>query len=279
MQPPPPADLLRLLLPAMLEAGACQLRIRAEGFSAEAKSDGSPVTRADRETEAILTAALARIAPSVPVIGEEAVSAGSIPPFDDVAFLVDALDGTKEFVRGGDDFTVNIALVKDHVPVFGIVLAPAMGRLFATVDERAAVQARIAPGRLSASANIEWTKIATSEPDPHALRVVSSRSARSPRTTELLARFEVASDERMGSSVKFGLLAAGEADIYPRLGPTNAWDIAAGHAVLAAAGGTVTNTRGDTLKYLDKSRLGDPEPFLNPSFVAWGRPSLVRPVA
>lgn len=278
MHPPPHNHLLRQLLPAVLEAGACQLQIRAEGFDAQSKSDGSPVTRADRETEAILTAALGRIAPGVPIIGEEAVNAGSIPAFDDIAFLVDALDGTKEFVRGGDDFTVNVALVRNHVPVFGIVFAPAMGRLFATAGEGQAVQGRIEPARLAGNAQVALKPISTSEPEARGLRVVSSRSARSQATEALLARFAIATDVRMGSSVKFGLIASGEADLYPRLGPTNAWDIAAGHAVLSAAGGTVTNTRGEPLTYLDASRLHAPEPFLNPSFVAWGRPSLVRPV-
>ena len=127
------AALVRKLMPAVLEAGACLMRCRAEGVRAEQKGDGSPVSRADREAEAIVLAALARFARDVPVIAEEAVSAGIVPAVGDQAFLVDALDGTREYLRGGDDFTVNVGLVRSGVPVLGIVLAPASGRLFATI--------------------------------------------------------------------------------------------------------------------------------------------------
>lgn len=267
--------LARRLAPAVMEAGACLLQCRAEGVTGEQKGDGSPVSRADRAAEAILLAALARIAPDVPVIAEEAVSAGVVPHFDAEAFLVDALDGTREYLRGGDDFTVNVGLVRDGTPVFGIVLAPVTGRLFATIGPRSAAQAVIRPDRLTSGILPQLQPIATVEPNPTAVRVLSSRSHRSAETEAFLARFGVASDVRMGSSVKFGIIAAGEADLYPRIGPTSAWDIAAGHAVLAAAGGVVTTMDGTSLTYLDKSRLHAPEPFLNPSFVAWGRASLL----
>lgn len=272
---PDQALLARQLMPAILEAGACLLRCRAEGVTVEQKGDGSPVSRADREAEAIVLAALAQVAPDVPVIAEEAVSAGKVPDFGSLAFLVDALDGTKEYLRGGDDFTVNVALVADGLPVFGIVLAPASGRLFVTLGANQAAQARVAAGNLTAGYLPELQPIATAAPDTGALRLVSSRSHRSADTEAFLARFRIASDERLGSSVKFGIIAAGEADLYPRLGPTNAWDIAAGHAVLAAAGGVVTGLDGSPLKYLQNVRLTASEPFLNPSFVAWGRASLV----
>lgn len=270
------AALVRQLMPALLHAGACLLRCREEGVKAEEKGDGSPVSRADREAEAILLAALARFAPGVPVIAEEAVSAGQIPRFEDQAFLVDALDGTKEYLRGGDDFTVNVALVRSGVPVLGIVLAPASGRLFATVEPGRAAQAMVSADRLSTGDVPELFPIATVEPDAKAVRVLSSRSHRSAETESFLSRFGLGSDVRMGSSVKFGIIAAGEADLYPRFGPTSAWDIAAGHAVLAAAGGVVTTLDGKPLTYLAKDRLSEPEPFLNPSFVAWGRASLVE---
>lgn len=269
------AALVRQLMPAVLHGGACLLRCREEGVKAEEKGDGSPVSRADREAEAILLAALARFAPGVPVIAEEAVSAGHVPPFEDQAFLVDALDGTKEYLRGGDDFTVNVALVRSGVPVLGIVLAPASGRLFATVEPGRAAQAMVSADRLSTGDVPELRPIATVKPDAKAVRVLSSRSHRSAETESFLSRFGLGSDVRMGSSVKFGIIAAGEADLYPRFGPTSAWDIAAGHAVLAAAGGVVTTVDGKPLTYLAKDRLSKPEPFLNPSFVAWGRASLV----
>lgn len=273
---PDHASLVRLLMPALLDAGACLLRCRAEGVEAEAKGDGSPVSRADREAEAIVLAALSRVAPDVPVIAEEAVSAGRIPAFDTMAFLVDALDGTREYLSGSDDFTVNIGLVQGGTPTFGMVLAPATGRLFVTPGPRLATAATVPPERLGSGCVPVLEAIATVEPDAGAVRVVSSRSHRSPETTAFLTRFAVVQDVRIGSSVKFGLIAAGEADLYPRFGPTSAWDIAAGHAVLSAAGGIVTRFDGGALTYLDRSRLGEAEPFLNPAFIAWGRESLVH---
>ncbi len=271
--------LARRLMPAVLEAGRCLMRCRAEGVTAEQKGDGSPVSRADREAEAILLAGLAHAAPEVPVIAEEAVSAGHIPAFGTSAFLVDALDGTKEYLRGSDDFTVNVALVEAGVPTFGIVLAPASGRLFATTQRGVAAAARLSPESLRVGTEQELAEmlveITTKEPDPGAIRVVTSRSNRSPQTEQFLARFRVGSDERFGSSLKFGLIAAGEADLYPRHGPTSAWDIAAGHAVLSAAGGLVTTPDGAPLRYLDRTSMTGAEPFLNPHFIAWGRPSLM----
>ncbi len=269
------ARLVHALMPALLEAGACVLRCRAEGVESEEKGDGSPVSRADREAEAIVLTALARVEPSIPVIAEEAVAAGRIPHFDRTAFLVDALDGTKEYLRGGDDFTVNIALVEDGDPIFGMLLAPASSRVFVTLGPQEAAGGEVRPDQLTAGFRPVLSRIATANPDPRSLRVLSSRSHRSPETERFLARFAISKDVRIGSSLKFGLMAAGEADIYPRFGPTSAWDIAAGHAILAAAGGTVTATDGKVMKYLDKERVGLPGPFLNPSFIAWGRPSLV----
>lgn len=269
------ARLCRALMPALLDAGACLLRCRAEGVATERKGDGSPVSRADREAEAIVLAGVAEADPNVPVIAEEAVSAGRIPEFTDRAFLVDALDGTKEFLSGSEDFTVNVAIVEHGVPVFGMVFAPASGRLFVTLGPARAAAATVPPAQLSGAFEPVLADINTAEPDPRALRVVSSRSHRSRETEAFLSRFAIAKDQRLGSSVKFGIIAAGEADIYPRLGPTSAWDIAAGHAVLAAAGGVVTTVDGKPMIYLSKSRMREPEPFLNPSFVAWGRASLV----
>lgn len=270
------SELAASLIPAVLQAGACLLRCRAEGVESERKGDGSPVSRADREAEAIVVAALAQARPGIPVIAEEAVAAGRIPAVSGRAFLVDALDGTKEYLRGGDDFTVNVAVVENGEPVFGLLLAPASGRLFATLGPRRAAAAVIPPDRLAEAVVPQLTDIATVEPDPAAIRVVSSQSHRSAETEAFLARLRIGSDERLGSSLKFGLIAAGEADVYPRFGPTNAWDIAAGDAILRAAGGIVTTTAGAALTYLDASRITGPDPFLNPSFIAWGRPGLVE---
>lgn len=259
----------------MLRAGAHLIDCRSRGIDAEEKADGSPVSSADREAEAILLDALARVAPGIPVIAEESVSAGVIPEFDEIAFLVDALDGTREFIGGGDDFTVNVALVERGVPIFGIVLAPAIGRLFVTLSKQRCASSRLTAGSLRDAGLPQLHDIRTRPGSPEGLHILSSRSHRSAETDAFLARLRIAEQERIGSSLKFGIIAAGEADVYPRLGPTSAWDIAAGHAVLAAAGGTVTCMDGTPLTYLDKSRLDGPEPFLNPSFIAWGRPEMV----
>lgn len=264
------------LLASMLDAGQALLRHRAAGVAVEHKADRSPVTAADREAEAIVLAGLARAAPDIPVIAEEQVSAGQIPAFQDRAFLVDALDGTKEFIAGGEDFTVNVALVEHGAPVFGLLLAPATGRLFATLGRGRAGEARIPPAAIGslggkAASGLAFTAIATSDPDVHGLRVLTSRSHLSPETESYLARFEVAARRGIGSSLKLGLIAAGEADLYVRYGPTSAWDIAAGHAVLVAAGGEVTTPDGAPLRYLQTGATS----FLNPPFVAWGRPSLI----
>ena len=259
------------LLPAMLDAGAALLRYRAQGVEVEHKADHSPVTAADRQAEAIVLAALAEAAPGVPVIAEEQVAAGRIPTVGRQAFLVDALDGTREFIAGGDDFTVNIALAEDGVPVFGLLLAPASGRLFATLGASRAAQARIDPATLAQRGPpVVFEDIATATPDVGALRVLASRSHATPETTAFLQRLKVARLRGIGSSLKLGMIAAGEADLYPRFGPTSAWDTAAGHAILQAAGGEVTTSDGTPLRY-----LGQPGQFLNPSFIAWGRPSLV----
>ena len=267
--------LVQRMLASLLDAGAALLRHRAAGVDVEHKADRSPVTAADREAEAIVLAGLAAAAPAVPVIAEEQVSAGQVPAFTIHAFLVDALDGTKEFIAGNDDFTVNVALVEHGVPLFGLLLAPAAGRLFVTLGPARAAQARFAPADLQRDAariapSLAFTDIRTANPDTRALRALASRSHLSAETERYLTRFQVASMGRVGSSLKFGLIAAGEADIYVRYGPTCAWDTAAGHAIMLAAGGEVTTVDGAPLRY-----LGNAPSFLNPPFVAWGRPSLI----
>jgi 3'(2'), 5'-bisphosphate nucleotidase len=261
------AALADRLLPSMAAAGAVLLARRQAGVRVEYKRDGSPVTAADREAEAILIEALANAAPDVPILAEEARSSGEAPTLGPRLFLVDPLDGTREFIAGSDDFTVNIGLVEAGQPVFGLVLAPALGRLFATLGSHTSVEARLAPGRSAESlAELAFHAIATSEPDAAALRIVASRSHGSPQLETFLARIRGASVRRLGSSVKFCLIACGEADVYPRFGPTSAWDTAAGHAVLIAAGGLVTTAAGEPLDYASLERT-----HVNPPFIAWGR--------
>ena len=246
-------ELLDQLADAAREAGEAILTVVRRGFDVEAKSDRSPVTEADRAAELIILGALARAAPGVPVIAEEEVAAGRIPAHDRTFFLVDPLDGTKEFVRGGDDYTVNIALVDDLAPRVGVVFAPATGRLHlgvvgvgAWVDE--------GPGRRAIRTRER------SEP----VTAVASKSHFTQNTSDYLAASVGACGHvSIGSSLKFCIVAEAEADIYPRLSPTSEWDTAAGHAVLLAAGGRVDAPDGSPLRY------GKPA-FLNRAFVATG---------
>lgn len=264
---PDHAGLANRLLPSLAAAGALLLAHRRAGVAVEVKPDGSPVTAADREAEAILIEALAAAAPRVPVLAEETSDIGQLPSPGSPLFLVDALDGTRDFIAGTDDFTVNVALIEAGQPVFGLVLAPALGRLFATFGPRWAIEARVAPGAAASTFDeLGYHRIATVEPDLAALRILASRSRRSHELDRFVARNRAISVRRLASSIKFCLLASGEADIYPRFGPTNAWDTAAGHAVLAAAGGLVTTTQGQPLAYLSLAH-----PHTNPPFIAWGR--------
>jgi 3'(2'), 5'-bisphosphate nucleotidase len=254
------AGLLDDLAEAAREAGEAIRAIVARGFEVDSKRDSSPVTEADRAAELVILAALARSAPGVPVIAEEEVSAGRIPAHDGTYFLVDPLDGTKEFVRGGDDYTVNIGLIDCGSPVLGVVFAPATGLLHggrvgsgAWVDAgqgRTAIQTRSRGERMTA---------------------VASKSHLNQATIDYLQEAVGLCDYvAVGSSLKFCMLAEGKADVYPRASPTSEWDTAAGHAVLLAAGGLVDGPDGAPLAY------GKPA-FLNRAFVAtsgWKPPRL-----
>jgi 3'(2'), 5'-bisphosphate nucleotidase len=236
---------------AAREAGEAILEVVRRGFEVEAKRDSSPVTEADRAAELIILAALARAAPGVPVIAEEEVAAGRIPAHDDCYFLVDPLDGTKEFVRGGSDYTVNIGLIENGTPRLGVVFAPASGRLHG--------------GCVGAGAWLDEGQgrrpIRTRERG-EGIAAVASKSHLNQATVDYLAAAVGACDFiSIGSSLKFCIVAEGEADIYPRLAPTSEWDTAAGHAVLLAAGGIVDGIDGSALRY------GKPA-FLNRAFVA-----------
>lgn len=245
---------------AAREAGEAILAVVRRGFEIESKRDSSPVTEADRAAELIILAALARTAPGVPVIAEEEVAAGRIPVHDDIYFLVDPLDGTKEFVRGGNDYTVNIGLIEGGVPTLGAVFAPATGRLHcglvgseAWVDEGC--------GRTEIRTRARGEK----------LTAVASKSHLNQATIDYLKQAAGGCGYfAIGSSLKFCIVAEGKADIYPRVSPTSEWDTAAGHAVLLAAGGLVDGPDGNALTYGKRA-------FLNRAFVAtsgWKPPSL-----
>jgi len=268
-------QLAAALLPAVLAAGAIEMRHYRAGVAVEAKADESPVTIADREAEAVLVAAIATAAPGLPIVAEEAVAAGRLPALGSEFFLVDPLDGTREFIAARGEFTVNIALVRKGVPVFGIVYAPASEELYITLGADGAAMAIVPPrdGPVTLD-EIGLKPIGTRAPDPAALVALVSRSHATPETEAFLARYAIASRTSAGSSLKFCTIARGAADIYPRLGPTMAWDTAAGHAVLSAAGGSVTTLDGKPLLYGNAGA-----DLRNPSFVAWGTPQPIAPRA
>ena len=247
-------DLLEPVIRLSYAAGAAIMTVYASDFEIRDKADTSPVTEADERAEALILAGLGELPPALPVVAEEAVAAGKIPAIGARFWLVDPLDGTKEFIGRNGEFTVNIALVESGVPVLGVVFAPALGRLYAGVLGHGTF-AEDAQGRRP----IHCRKV-----PPEGLTVVGSRSH---GDADALASFlhgrKVASLASAGSSLKLCLVAAGEADLYPRLGRTMEWDIAAGHAVLAAAGGSVSDLDGVPLRY---GKLG----FDNPHFVAKG---------
>jgi len=250
------SDLLEQLVPLILDAGRVIMDIYATDFDVTQKGDASPVTQADQQAETVILAGLAHIAPSVPVVAEEAVAAGQIPDVAERFFLVDPLDGTKEFISRNGEFTVNIALIENGVPVLGLVYAPAIGRLFGGVQGQGA-WLEDAQGRRA---------ITTRTVPAEGLTVVASRSHGDETALDaFLAGRKVASRTNAGSSLKLCLVAAGEADVYPRLGRTMEWDIAAGDAVLRAAGGLVTVVADGTVL-----RYGKPG-FDNPHFAASGQ--------
>jgi 3'(2'), 5'-bisphosphate nucleotidase len=255
---PKRAELLEGMVEASLEAGAAIWRVFQEEFEVLVKADASPVTAADTAAEAVILKALARLAPDVPVVAEEEAAAGRIPDVGERFFLVDPLDGTKEFIKRGTDFTVNIALVEARSPTLGVVYAPARSRLFVgDVASGTAWTADVEPGGPLPSAR----RPLAVRPLGERITAVASKSHDTPATEAYLKACGVAERVAIGSSLKFCLLAAAEADLYPRPAPTSEWDTAAGHAVLVAAGGRVFDIEGAPLAY------GKPR-FFNPGFVA-----------
>lgn len=240
---------------AALAAGAEIMSIYAGDFDVQTKADQSPVTAADEAAERIILEHLAVLTPGIPVIAEESVAAGVVPDVSGGTFwLVDPLDGTKEFVSRNGEFTVNIALIEGRRPTLGVVYAPARDRLFyASGPGQAFAVEQGAPAR----------NISVRKPGPDGLIVVASRSHRDAKTDEYLKKFNVKEIRAGGSSLKFCLVATGEADFYPRLGRTMEWDIAAGHAVLTGAGGNVKTLEGEDFLY---NKSG----FENGFFVARG---------
>ena len=258
----PLPDLAEALMPTVAQAGAAIMQIYDGAFAVERKADNSPLTLADLESQRIIMEALRTLTPDIPVLSEESANA----PWSErrhwrQLWVVDPLDGTREFVKRNGQFTVNIALVIDHEPRLGIIAAPATGQLYwgaagvgAFTRHHGAAQQPI--------------RVATpAEP----LRVVGSRSHPSAATADFLARLAPHVMTGIGSSLKFCLLAEGRAELYPRFGPTSEWDTAAGQALLEAAGGHVTRLNGGRLQYNCRETL------LNGDFLAYSDPSVLPP--
>ena len=248
-----PQTMTDLAVDAAIAAAAVILEVYARPIHAVAKSDGSPVTEADAAAEEIIIAHLQGT--GVPVLGEESVSAGIIPTLGERYFVVDPLDGTKEFIKRNGEFTVNIGLVEHGRPSMGVVLAPVTGEIFVG-DATGAWAGRVTDGVVTErrAITVGWLP---------RLRIVASRSHGHEALEKLCTTLDVESDVSVGSSLKFCLLARGDAQLYPRFTPTCEWDTAAGQAVLEAAGGAVVTLDGAPMRY-GKHELN----FLNPYFVA-----------
>jgi 3'(2'), 5'-bisphosphate nucleotidase len=263
--------LLEALLPVVLAAGRIEMNYFDAGVEVQTKADATPVTVADHEAEVVLVDGLNKVAPGVPVIAEESVAAGKVPETGSEFFLVDPLDGTRAFIANKPDFTINIGLIRDNQPIFGIIYAPALGKFFATLSPEDAVEADIAPDsqgeRLS---DYTFRPLHARDPDPNALVAFTSRSHAAHDTDEFLNRLPITETKKASSSLKFCLIARGEADLYARLGRTSEWDTAAGQAILTAAGGSVTTLDGAPLAYGKRG-----EGYINPHFVAWARGPLL----
>jgi 3'(2'), 5'-bisphosphate nucleotidase len=249
------AALLPEIVAASRRAGEAILAVYRTDFDVERKADESPVTQADLDAERIILDVLRQLTPDIPIVAEEEVAAGRTPEVGDRFWLVDPLDGTREFLSRNGEFTVNIALVENRQPILGVVHVPDHGLTF--TGHRSGPATR-------QEGDTPPKTIAVRTPPEKGLTVVASRRHGSVEEREhFLEGRKVAERLSFGSSLKFCVVASGEADIYPRFGATMEWDTAAGHAVLTAAGGCLTTTDGKDFLYRKPG-------FLNPDFIAWG---------
>ena len=263
------AALMEPLTDIVVQAGAAILAVSRATMQVEGKSDGSPVTEADMAAHRIIAEGLTNLAPDIPALSEERTDLAA-RPYKNSFFLVDPLDGTKEFVAGRDEFTVNVALITHGSPVLGIIAAPALGLVWRGIVGRGAERLLMTKDGKARSAQPIHTR---PHPGPRAAWIVAvSRSHGDKRTEAFIAARPGAIRQALGSAVKFGRIAEGGADIYPRLSPTSEWDVAAGHAVVTAAGGKITDGKGGPLRFGEAR-----EDFLVPEFIAWGDPA-VSPV-
>ncbi|MBA3518179.1 MAG: 3'(2'),5'-bisphosphate nucleotidase CysQ [Rhizobiales bacterium] len=271
MPPLPASDsTLVSLIDAALAGARAVMAVYATDFAVERKADDSPVSEADRNAEEAIVARLGAAFPDTPIVAEEAAADGRTPATGKRFFLVDPLDGTKEFISRNGEFTVNIGLIEDGAPVAGVVLAPALGSAYAG----SAVGAW--KGRTDEALDEvrDWAAMRARSAGPAPV-AVASRSHSNPATEEALARANAGERRSIGSSLKFCLVAEAAADFYPRLGPTMEWDTAAGDAVLRAAGGGVVTLDGTPLIY-GKTGVPGMREFENPYFLAAGDSILLK---
>jgi 3'(2'), 5'-bisphosphate nucleotidase len=256
------AALIEPLTDLVARAGAAILSVNRRTMTSSGKADGSPVTEADLAADRVIAEGLARLLPEIPSLSEERIHPAKLP-YTGSFFLIDPLDGTREFMAGRDEFTVNLALVTGGVPLLGIVGAPALGLIWRGLVGRGAERLTIAGG--AGSTEPIHTRPIPAPGKPWIAAV--SRSHGDSRTEAFIDSRPNAVRQIAGSAIKFCRVAEGGADIYPRLAPTHEWDVAAGHAVLTAAGGKVTDSTGAAL------RFGAGKDFIVPEFIAWGDPA------
>ena len=255
------AALIEALTELVIRAGDAILAVNRSAMKVDGKTDGSPVTEADLAADHVIAEGLAQLAPGLPSLSEERVQLAK-PPYEESFFLIDPLDGTKEFVAGRREFTVNLALVTDGVPLLGIVGAPAQGRIWRGLVGRGAERLMVMGAAVGPAEPIH-TRPAPARGEPWIVAV--SRSHGDSRTEAFIASRTDTVRQVAGSAIKFCRVAEGGADIYPRLGPTCEWDVAAGHAVVVAAGGKITDADGHALRF-----GGVHHGFIVPEFIAWG---------
>jgi 3'(2'), 5'-bisphosphate nucleotidase len=256
------AALIEPLTDLVIAAGDAILAVNRTYMKVDGKSDGSPVTEADLAADRVIAEGLARLAPHIPSLSEERAREARLP-FNDSFFLIDPLDGTKEFVAGRNEFTVNLAVITHGTPLLGIVSAPALGLIWRGIVGRGAE-------RMTLRANAPLVEPIRTRRCPQRgapWTVAVSRSHGDARTEAFIAGRPGAVRSELGSAVKFGRVAEGLVDIYPRLSPTCEWDVGAGHAVVSAAGGKITDSNGGALKF-----GAGREDFIIPEFIAWGDP-------
>jgi 3'(2'), 5'-bisphosphate nucleotidase len=256
------AALMEPLTDLVIRAGAAILDVNRGAMRIDGKLDGSPVTDADLAADRIIAEGLAGLAAQIPALSEERVALAK-PPYLGSFFLIDPLDGTKEFVAGRDEFTVNLALVTNGTPLLGIIGVPALGLVWRGLVGRGAERLATTQGAVAEPIH---TRRLPPRGEPWSVAV--SRSHGDARTEAFIEKRPGAIRQRLGSALKFGRVAEGGADIYPRLAPTSEWDIAAGHALVTAAGGKVTDGQGADLRF-GEGREG----FIVPDFIAWGDPA------